>query len=253
MDDNYLRQRTDEILRQRIALGMTGGEGFEDSYVGGKFTASEAKLARTVERYRRNPPRTEKGIKTFESAKRKLLSSLQRKKHRGVVDERMFKSLKKRSGSKARKAPVKRGRKKMPTKEKQKRHCARLKTQYRRDVCDYRVDHPRMSYASAMRHVSGKPKKKMPSGNLSTRFKYCTDQKYKNPWIFFLCRYRAKFGHLPKYQGQQGQRDLVHNASINYKQARVKRKLAKFGYGEGEGEGMYGMEDYEGVGDGLYY
>lgn len=221
MDDNYLRKRTDEILRERIRLGMTGGvavggrkrvhhrrmgrgeggygthkgalkgwktrrshmgmgeyapgEEFVDivksvgSAYGGKYTEREKKWAKTVDRYRRNPPVTSKGIKSYEDARDKLYRSLSKKKHLGKVDARMLKKI---EGGRQRK--VKRS-------------------------------------SSKSRIAGGKGR--------------CRN---KNSWIQFLCKYRKAYGHDPNYQGQEGQRILMHDASIAYHNVKGQ------GYGESD-------------------
>jgi hypothetical protein len=290
MDDNYLRQRTDEILRERIRLGMTGGEGVivggvpvggvpvggrrrsrrrigygeyspgeelidvefgmeppsgirrrpRASAYGGKYTEREKKWARTVERYRRNPPLTPKGMKSYEEAQDKLYRSLSKKKNLGKVDSRMLKSIKgehkriglrkvKRSGSKAR---VVKGRK--PRKD-----CTRLKRKYNQEVCEYRKSHPGSSISSARHAISAS----YPGSASRLRRKEhgrlrCREQK--NEWLSYLCRYRNTYRNEAKYQGLDGQRLLMHEAAIAY---RNRKHRKQFGPGE-EIEGLgYGEAD----------
>lgn len=293
MDDNYLRQRTDEILRERIRLGMTGGEGVlvggrrrasrrmgrgEGGYgthqgalkgwktrrshmgmgeytsgeelvdivksvgsaYGGKFTERERKWARTVERYNRNPPKTEKGMRSFEMAQDKLYRSLSKKKHLGKVDARMLEHIKgdygraskmkiRRSGSKSR---VVKGRK--PRKD-----CTRLKRKYNQEICEYRKSHPRSSLANARHAIStsypgsASRMRRKEHGRLK-----CRDQK--NEWLAYLCRYRNTYRDDLRYQGRDGQRLLMHEAAIAY---RNRKHRKQFGPGE-EIEGLgYGEAD----------
>lgn len=249
MDDDYLRQRTDEILRQRIALGMTGGEYDEESFdigMGEGYSGSGSAIGAKKTQVKLLKKKRA-GRDAINAAEEGLYKALKKKHaHLSATDKTLYNRLHKRFGKKkvvrrvVKKRSGSKARKRLTTKEKEKRHCARLKTQYRREVCDYQLEHPRLSYSAAMKKVS-KPKRKIPRG-VDSKKKYCKDKNYSNPWIFYLCRYRAAHGNLPKYQGQDGQRRLVHEASIKYK--KEKHRLGQFGYGEGE---------CEGYGDGIYY
>lgn len=205
MDDNYLRQRTDEILRERIRLGMTGGEympGEElidiryamdprrGSAYGGKYNRYEKTWAKRISKCKRKPPKRAKTMEKCADARIKLRSSLMKKKDLGKREEKMLRYLERELKSKGRKrkAPVKKHRKvaRLPKGTKGRTRCV----------------------------------------------------KQPNPWLEFVCLFRAQNKGVKKFQGREGQKKLLHEASLRYP------KWRKTLYGYGEGGVLIGGEDY---------
>lgn len=232
MDNDYLRQRTDQILRERIRLGMTGGDGdcggeYADEgyqalgYEGGVKQMGEThkKLRAYVMRALKNPPDTPTRVKNFEKKKRQLCVYLRRRREKGTLtasDKKLLaligdcKGVRKNPKKKpAPKRKVVAKKKSTQPKNKKGKDCSKLKTHYRRGVCRMQARHPKDSYNDAARRVSGlkryRKKAKVPCANM------------QNPWLQSLCDYRAMHGNERQYQGQQGNRQLMRDAAIEYR------------------------------------
>lgn len=265
MDDNYLRQRTDEILRERIRLGMTGGEympgeeyvdadiGYAmEPHMGGSGTRAGAKKGwKTRRANARRAPARRCVVKKRAPAKRRVVAKRKKTSSKGRVPSA--------------------------------KHCNRLKTNYAQDVCNFRRiyyddNHKLIPYNEARRKLSGvyehAPKKRTkrvgPHGlrhckrlktdlgqavcdyrkyvydvdgvivpyleakrHISSTFakkekKPCKTQS--NQWLRFLCRYRKR--HEGEYEGMEGQKQLFRHAAQEYNAMK-----------EGEGDG-YGGDGY---------
>ena len=193
MDDNYLRQRTDEILRERIRLGMTGGEYMPGEelidirYAMDPRRGGVSKTWERVRRCRRNPPKKIKTMEKCVSARTRLRSSLMKKKDLGKRETKMLQYLEKELKSKGKSAKsVKKAPRKKPT---------------RRIALPGRLE--------------------------PTYYEKCRHQP--NPWLEFLCQFRHEFGGDPSYKGMKGQKKLLKNASKTYPAWRKHY----YGYGEG--------------------
>ena len=254
MDDNYLRQRTDEILRERIRLGMTGGEympgeeyvdiGYAmEPHMGGSGTKKGAKkgwitrkanMAKAKRAKARRAPAKRRVVakRKKTSSKRPSANHCNRLKtnyaqavchyRRGNVGDKVipYNEAREYISSVYKHAPKKRTKRVGPH---GLRHCKRLKTDLGQAVCDYRkyvydVDGVIVPYLEAKRHISSTFAKK--------EKKPCNTQS--NKWLRFLCRYRER--HAGEYEGMEGQKQLFRHAAQEYNAGREARN-------EGEGYG----------------
>lgn len=218
MDSNYLRDRTDQILRERIRLGMTGGEEYDSGadYMGGVMVGGYG---------------TKAGARKAVATKRRL----------GIIGPKRGKS---KSGK----------RKAAPRARTIRGDCNTLKTKYRRKVCRYNYRNPELTYREAMHHYKSEPKykthrrvvRKRGVARRTTRGRRLACKKQANPWLFFLCKFREKYGDKPRYQGKGGQARLAKAASVLYQ--KEKHRITESMYGQGYGGDGYEDENYGGDG-----
>ena len=157
MDDSYVRDRTEQILRDQIALGAGYGDCDDGQcYVGG--------VRRRRSRSKSRKSRGAGGV-------RKNCRTLKTRKTRGVCVYR------KRHPTKS----LAQARKFVNTEMRRKANCSTRKTRYSRGVCRYRKRHPTKSLKQARRFTSAEYKRKRGGYQMS-------------PWIEFVKKFAHQNG-----------------------------------------------------------
>jgi hypothetical protein len=243
MNYNHLKNRTDEILRERIRLGMTGGvranayhhrrhllgeRGHGIMRASGVRAGARRRVGRgvivggvqselTKAKLSFKRATTEAGR---DRAGNRLYDILSTKARLTPTQLELFNEIDSMYGENA--GPkVKKVRKGRSGSKTRKEHCESLKTLYGRKVCRRQV-RDNISHKEAAEAFKKDPiayeKYKIKLGkarrakNASLKGQPCDVRD--NKWLVFLCKYRA--AHKGEYVGREGQKQLLRDASLEY-------------------------------------